>query len=342
MNPGISIRRSFIFMLLFSVLLAGLFFANIAYGSVDIPFDAVWAVLTGSETVRESWSFIILNSRLPQALTALLAGGALSVSGMMLQTAFRNSLADPSIFGISSGAALGAAVVILLMGGGLSATVFSFSGMTAVLVAALVGALGVTAVIFFFSVFVKNNVMLLIIGIMIGYLSSSVISLLNFFATQDGVKSYVIWGMGNFGGVPAVVMPVFAVLVLAGLAASVFLIKPLDALLLGDRYAENLGYDISVVRNLLLVITGVLTAVVTSFCGPVSFIGLAVPHIARMTMRTDRHIVLMPSTVLIGAAVALLCNLVSMMPGENGIIPLNAITPIIGAPVVIYVILRKH
>ncbi|NPD92355.1 iron chelate uptake ABC transporter family permease subunit [Xylanibacter muris] len=335
-------KRSILFILLLSVLLAGLFLANLLYGSADIPFDAVWAVLTGDDTVRESWRFIIMNSRLPQALTALLAGGSLAVSGMMLQTAFRNPLADPSVFGISSGAALGAAVVILLMGGGLSATVFSFSGMAAVLVAALAGAMGITAVIFFFSLFVRSNVMLLIIGIMIGYLSSSVISLLNFFATQDGVKSYVIWGMGNFGDVSLGTMPVFAALLLAGLTASVFLIKPLDALLLGDRYAENLGYNIPMIRNSLLVITGVLTAVVTSFCGPVSFIGLAVPHIARMIMHTDRHIVLMPFTILTGAAVAMLCNLVSVMPSGNGIIPLNAITPIIGAPVVIYVILRKR
>ena len=197
------------------------------------------------------------------------------------------------------------------------------------------------AVIFFFSTIVRNNVMLLIIGIMIGYISNSAISLLNFFATDEGVKSYMVWGMGSFGGVSMQMIPVFAAVVLTGLFCSVLLIKPLNVLMLGDRYAENLGVNIIRVRNWLLIITGLLTAVVTAFCGPVAFIGLAVPHIARLLLHTDNHRVLVPATMLLGAVVALICNLLCVLPGESGVIPLNAVTPFFGAPVIIYVIVKK-
>ena len=183
--------------------------------------------------------------------------------------------------------------------------------------------------------------MLLIAGIMVGYLASSTISLLNFFATEEGVQSYLIWGLGNFGGVSMRQMPLFALVVLIGLFLSVLLIKPLNALLLGERYAENLGVNTWRVRNYLLVITGLLTAITTAFCGPIAFIGLAVPHMARLLLGTENHHSLMPVTILMGSVVALLCNLICVLPGENGIIPLNAVTPIIGAPVIIYVIMKS-
>ena len=197
-------------------------------------------------------------------------------------------------------------------------------------------------IIFFFSTLVRNNVMLLIIGIMIGYISNSAISLLNFFATDEGVKSYMVWGMGSFGGVSMRMMPAFAIVTLFGLFGSVLLIKPLNALMLGDRYAENLGVNIVKVRNWLLVVTGLLTAIVTAFCGPVAFIGLAVPHIARLMLRTDNHRSLLPATILMGSIVALMCNLLCVLPGESGVIPLNAVTPLIGAPVIIYVIIKGN
>lgn len=326
--------------LMFSLAIVVLFLVNLVYGSVDIPLDTVVDILLGKETDKASWRFIVLESRLPQAVTALLSGMALSVSGLMLQTAFRNPLADPSIFGISSGAGLGAALVMLLFGGSVSAGALSLSGFAAVFLGAFVGAMSVMAIVLAFSVFVRNSVMLLIIGIMIGYISSSVISLLNFFATEEGVKSYLVWGMGSFGGVSLSQLPVFSAVTLLGLVCSLLLVKPLNIILLGKNYAENLGVNIALVRNLLLVITGLLTAVVTSFCGPVSFIGLAVPHIARMIVRTSQHGVLMPVTMLSGATIALLCNVVCTLPSSGGIIPLNAVTPILGAPVVIYVILR--
>ena len=319
-----------------------LFIANLLVGSVDIPPADVWHILTGGEGGKASWSFIVWESRLPQALTALLCGGSLAVCGLMLQTAFKNPLAGPSILGINSGASLGVAFVMLLFGGSVTAGTFSLSGFLSVLTGAFVGAMAIMALILFFSTLIKSNVMLLITGIMIGYIASSAISLLNFFATAEGVQSYIIWGMGNFGGVSLQQMPAFASVTLLGLAGALMLIKPLNALLLGERYAENLGVNIRRVRNWLLLVTGLLTAVTTAFCGPVAFIGLAVPHVARMLLGTSNHQSLLPVTILSGGAVALLCNLVCILPGEAGIIPLNAVTPIIGAPVIIYVIVSQR
>ena len=332
-------NKGAIYCLLLTLLIVALFVLNILVGSVSIPARDVFSILTGNgEELKPSWQYIILQSRLPQAITATLAGGALAVSGLMLQTAFRNPLAGPSIFGINSGAGLGVALVMLFLGGSISAGSVSLSGFVAVLIAAFIGAMTVMAIIFFFSTVVRNNVMLLIIGIMIGYLSNSAISLLNFFATDEGVRSYMVWGMGSFSGVSTKMMPTFASITLLALAGSLLLVKPLNALTLGDRYAENLGINIVRVRNWLLIVTGLLTAIVTAFCGPVAFIGLAVPHIGRLLFRTDNHRLLMPATILLGAVVALLCNVLCFLPGESGVIPLNAVTPVIGAPVIIYVI----
>ena len=318
-----------------------LFLANILFGSVSIPADAVINILLGNESEKASWNYIVVESRLPQAITALLSGMALSVSGLMLQTAFRNPLADPSIFGISSGAGLGAALVMLLFGGTMTAGQVSFSGYAAVFFGAFLGAMAVMAVVFAFSLLVRNSTMLLIVGIMIGYIASSAISLLNFFATEEGVKSYLVWGLGSFGGVSMRQLPLFTTVTILSLLSSLLLIKPLNIIQLGRSYAENLGIRTHVVRNCLLVITGILTAVVTSFCGPVSFIGLAVPHLSRMMIRTSHHGILMPVTMLTGSVVALFCNLISALPSSAGLIPLNAITPVLGAPVVIFVIMRK-
>ena len=335
-------QSGFVYCGCLGVLIVVLFALNLVMGSVSIPVADVFSILAGDKTLKPSWQFIVLESRLPQAITAMLCGGALAVSGLMLQTAFRNPLAGPSIFGINSGAGLGVALVMLLLGGGLSVGSLQIGGFAAILIAAFIGAMAVMALIFFFSTLVRNNVMLLIVGIMIGYISNSAISLLNFFATDEGVKSYMVWGMGSFGGVSMANMPVFAGVTIIGLFGALLLIKPLNALLLGDRYAENLGVNILRVRNWLLIVTGLLTAVTTAFCGPVAFIGLAVPHIARLLLTTDNHRVLLPATILCGAVVALICNLICFLPGESGVIPLNAVTPLIGAPVIIYVIARKR
>ena len=329
------------------LLLIALFLVSLIVGAVDIPVGDVFSILgsavglTSIEDGQGVGSYIVLNSRLPQAVTAMFCGASLAVSGLMLQTAFRNPLAGPSIFGINSGASLGVALVMLLLGGSITAGSFTLSGFAAILFAAFVGAMLVMALILFFSTMVKNNVMLLIIGIMIGYLATSAISLLNFFATDAGVQSYMVWGLGNFGGVTVKQLPVFVVVSVLGLLASIALIKPLNALLLGEQYAENLGINTRRVRFYLLLVTGILTAITTAFCGPVAFIGLAVPHIARMVIGTENHRQLLPSTILMGGIVALVCNIISVLPGDAGIIPLNAVTPLIGAPVNIYVIMRR-
>ena len=272
-------KKGTVYCLALGVLIVLLLLLNLVKGSIDIPVADVLRILMGDdEGVKPSWQYIVLESRLPQALTAILCGAALAVSGLLLQTAFRNPLAGPSIFGINSGAGLGVALVMLLLGGSLSVGSVSVSGFVAVLLAAFVGAMSVMALIFFFSSVVRNNVMLLIIGIMIGYISNSAISLLNFFATDEGVKSYMVWGMGSFAGVSLKHMPVFALITTVGLLGSLLLMKPLNALMLGDRYAENLGVNIIRVRNWLLIVTGVLTAITTAFCGPVAFIGLLKSH----------------------------------------------------------------
>ena len=319
-----------------------LFAMNLIVGSVRIPLADVCDILFDKFDGKESWKYIVMENRLPQALTAMLCGASLAVCGLMLQTAFRNPLAGPDVFGISSGAGLGVAIVMLFLGGSVSTTLFTVSGFLAILTSAFIGAIVVTMIILFLSTMVRNSVLLLIVGLMVGYVSSSAVALLNFFASEEGVKSYMVWGMGNFGGVSMDHMLLFALLCLVGIIASIFLIKPLNIMLLGTQYAESLGINIRQIRNLLLVTVGLLTAVTTAFCGPVSFIGLAIPHISRLLFHTDNHQILLPGTVLTGAVIALFCNLICYLPGELGIIPLNAVTPLIGAPVIIYVIIKRR
>ena len=327
-------------VLIVSVLL--LFFFNLCFGTVHIPFRDVIASLTGGGASRESWDFIIRESRLPSAVTALLAGASLAASGLMLQTAFRNPLAGPDILGINGGAGLGVALVMLLFGGNLTMGNLTLGGSVSVIIGAFAGAIAVTALVLYLSTKLKNPVMLLIMGVMVSYLTSAMISLLNFFSTAEGVHSYTMWGMGNFGGVSLAQLKVFCPVVAVGLAIAVSLIKPLNALLLGDMYAENLGINIIRTRNWLLLSTSLLVAIITAYCGPVAFIGLAVPHIARMLLQSSNHRSLMPLTILCGAVIALLCNLLSSIPGDRGLIPLNAITPAIGAPVILYVLLKQR
>jgi len=324
-----------------SLFLVVLFLINLFVGSVNIPFSDVINILFGGETQNETWRFIVMESRLPSAITALFCGAALATSGLLLQTAFRNPLAGPSVFGINSGAGLGVALVMLMYGGSVGLGSYTLTGWMAVLFAAFLGAMLVTGIIFAFSSFVKNNVMLLIVGIMIGYIASSAITLLNFFATEEGVRSYMIWGMGDFSAVSMRQIPLFVIIITIGLIAALMLIKPLNAMLLGERYAESMGVNTRKMRNWLLIVTGILTAATTAFCGPIAFIGLAVPHIARLLLQSDNHRSLLPATILTGAAVALLCNIICFLPSSGGIIPLNAVTPLIGAPVIIYVITRK-
>lgn len=319
-----------------------LFAVSLAYGAVSIPLDQVLQILTGHEVERPAWQSIVLQSRLPQAITAVLAGAALAVSGLLLQTLFRNPLAGPSILGISDGANLGVAAVLLYFGGSLSqVTDWPISGYAAIILAAFVGASLILSLIIYFSAKVKNNVMLLIIGIMIGYLTSSLISILNYYASTDKVHAFVMWGLGNFSGVSLEQLPFFSSCTISGLLLSLLLVKQLNALLLGERYAANLGIRVKRARLFILICTGLLTATTTAFCGPVSFIGLAVPHMARLLLGSSNHTLLVPVTMLTGACVALLCNILMVIPGSNQILPLNAVTPMLGAPVIIYVIINR-
>ena len=335
-----NLRNKFLLPLLLALCMVVLLVASLLYGSVRIPASEVIDILFGGESEKSAWRHIILESRLPQALTALLSGAALAVSGLMLQTTFNNPLAGPDVLGINAGAGLGAAIVLLLFGGIMPTGNLLLGGSLTLVAAAFVGALLVTLLILSFAARLRNHAMLLIIGMMVGYVVASVVSLLNFFSTAEGVQSYMMWGMGNFGGVSRQSLPLFATLTLVGLAIAISLVKPLNALLLGERYAKNLGVDIRRTRTLLLLSTGLLVAVTTAYCGPISFIGLAVPHIARLLLGTGNHRSLMPTTMLCGSLIALLCNLISTLPGDNGLLPLNAITPIIGAPVIIYVIVK--
>ena len=342
--------------ILLTLAIALLFALNLFVGTVDIPAHEVLRTLMGQPAERASWAYIVMESRLPGAVTAMLCGAALAASGLMLQTAFHNPLAGPSILGITNGASLGVALVMLtlggVLGGDLLGTDLHVGGLVALIVAAFIGSVLVMAVLLVFSSMVKDHLMLLIVGIMVGYLTGSLITLLNVFATSDNVFQYVIWGMGSFTGVSLPQLPWFAGFTLLGLSLCLLLIKPLNALLLGDEYAQNLGFSIRRARTSLLVSTGLLTAAATAFCGPVAFFGLAIPHIARLLIGTENHKQLLPTTILTGSLVALLCNLLCVMAGNlishlfslpaATILPLNAVTPIIGMPVIIYVMLRRR
>lgn len=335
-------RETWFFYPLLLAIMAALFIGGLAYGAVAIPLDHLFLILFGDGSDRMAWQNIVLQSRLPQAITALLAGASLATSGLLLQTLFRNPLAGPSILGISDGANLGVAAIMLYFGGTLGQFAdWPISGYMAVIIAAFAGACSILGLIIYFSAKVKNNVMLLIIGIMIGYLASSVISVLNYYSSTDRVHAFVMWGLGNFSGVSMEQIPFFAICSSLGLLLAILLIKPLNALLLGEMYAANLGIRIKPTRVAILLCTGVLTATTTAFCGPISFIGLAVPHIARLMLGSSNHKMLVPITMMTGASVALLCNMLMVVPGSDIILPLNAVTPMLGAPVIIYVIVNR-
>lgn len=324
--------RKTLAMWLFIAAMVALFAGCLQVGQVDIPAADVWAALTGT-TDNEAWAIIVRESRLPMAITAALAGASLSVAGLLLQTTFNNPLAGPSILGISTGASLGVAVMVLGVGVG---------GAVTSMIGALAGATVVLLFLLAFARIVRSSAMLLIVGIMVGYFASSGISILNFFAANEGaVQAYVVWGLGNFSSVPTDTMTVFAVPLLIVLLMSGLLVKPLDAMLLGERYARSIGVDVQRVRACMIGISGVLTAFVTAFCGPIGFIGLIVPHLARMATGTAKHSTLMPVCVWAGAATGLLCAFISVCPA-SGVLPINAITPIIGVPVIFYILIRRN
>jgi len=331
-------------MLLMTVLIVVFFLLNLLLGSVHIPLRSVCSILAGSTDESVVWQNIIWKSRVPQALTALVAGAGLSVSGLQMQTVFRNPLADPSVLGVSSGASLGVAFVVLLSGavGGVALSHLGYLGEVALSLAAIVGAMSVMALIVYVSMKVRGNVTLLIIGVMIGYVANAIIGVLKFFSAEEDIRAYVIWGLGSFARVSGDQMLLFVGIMAVLLPLSFLLIKTMNLLLLGNGYARNLGLNIRRARLLVILCAGVLVAIVTAYCGPIMFIGLAVPHLCRAIFRSSDHRVLMPATLLVGAALALVCNLIARMPGLEGALPVNSVTALIGAPVVASVLFKRR
>ena len=331
-------------MLLFASIVV-LFLLNLFLGSVHIPMRSIWNILWGMDGGESIiWQNIIWKSRIPQSMTALVAGAGLAVSGLQMQTVFRNPLAGPSVLGISSGASLGVAFVVLLSGsiGGIALSRLGFMGEIALTVAAIIGALSIMALIVYVSQKVHGNVTLLIIGVMIGYVANAVIGVLKFFSVEEDIRAYVIWGLGSFARVSGNQITVFVCIMAVLLPLSFLLIKTLNLLLLGDAYARNLGLNIKRARLQVIACSGVLVAIVTAYCGPITFLGLAVPHLCRGIFRSSDHRVLMPASLLAGAALALLCNLIARMPGFEGALPVNSVTALVGAPVVVSVLFKKR
>lgn len=337
-------RPTALFMFLIVVSIGVMFMLNLLLGSVAIPLHSVWNILWGSGDEPVVWQNIVWKSRLPQALTALVAGAGLSISGLQMQTVFRNPLAGPSVLGISSGASMGVAFVVLLSGslGGVALSKIGVMGEIALSVAAIAGALSIMSLIVFVSQKVKGNVTLLIIGVMIGYVANAVIGVLKFFSVEEDIRAYVIWGLGSFSRVSGDQMMLFICIMAVLIPLSFLLIKTLNLMLLGDGYARNLGLNIKRARLLVITCSGVLVAIVTAYCGPIIFLGLAVPHLCRAIFHTSDHRILMPGSLFVGASLALVCNLIARMPGFEGALPVNSVTALIGAPVVASVLFRKR
>ena len=321
-----------------------MFVLNLLLGTVRIPVADICRILFGDGGENEIWRNIVLSSRVPQALTALVAGAGLAVSGLQMQTVFHNPLAGPSVLGISNGASLGVAFVVLLSGslGGVALSRLGYLGDVAMSVAAIIGSLAILGLIAYISQKVKGNVTLLIIGVMIGYLANAIIGVLKFFSAEEDIKAYVVWGLGSFARVSGDQMLLFVMLMVILLPLSMLLVKTMNLLLLGEAYARNLGLNVQRSRLLVILSSGVLVAIVTAYCGPIMFIGLAVPHLTRAIYRTSDHRVLMPGTMLVGGALALVCNLLARLPGFEGALPVNSVTALVGAPVIASVLFRRR
>lgn len=316
----------------------GLFVLNVSLGSVSIPVDEIIKILLGQDAAKQSWATIILNFRIPRALTTLAVGAGLSVSGLMMQTLFRNPLAGPFVLGLSSGASLG--VALLMLSGGVLGYTFFLSNWL-VVGAASVGSGLVLLLVVAVSIRVRDSMTLLIIGLMFGSLTGAVVSILQYFSTGDEIQLYLFWTFGSLGGLNFDELLVMGSIVVIGLLVAFALVKPLNALLLSENYAISMGINIKKSRLLIIVSTSLLAGSITAFCGPIAFIGLAVPHLARLLFGTSDHRVLLPSTALCGMLVMLICDMVSQLPGSQNILPINAITSLLGAPVVIWIILKK-
>lgn len=339
------VSRALVFSAL-ALLVAALFVLTLALGSVSIPPSEVLAVLFGATPGEPSWATIVDKVRLPRAVTALLAGAGLGIGGLQMQTLFRNPLADPFILGISSGASLGVALVVLLIGTAGTSLVDGLGvlGNVGVAGAAAVGAAAVTVVVLLVSQRVASAATVLIIGLMAGYATSAVVSVLLYsgLGRVERVRAYISWGFGSFAGTTWSELRVLTIAVLAGLLIAAMTTKPMNALLLGDRYAGSMGLHVRRTRLLIVVGASLLAGTITAFCGPIAFIGVAAPHMTRGLLRTSDHRLLVPGVVLLGGAIALLAGLVAQLPGTDSTLPLNAVTSLVGAPVVVAILLRMR
>jgi len=337
-------NRHLIAFALISVSILVFFILNLVLGTISIPFQSVWNILFGIEEETIIWQNIIWKSRFPQTLTALVAGAGLSISGLQMQTLFRNPLAGPSELGISSGASLGVALIILLSGSiaGTALSKMGLFGEIAISAAAVIGAMAVMTIIILISRYVRGNVILLIIGVMIGYIATAIIGVLKFFSNDEDVRAYVIWGLGSFAKVSGNQVYTFVIIMAVLIPLSFLLIKTLNLMLLGDGYARNLGLNIKRARLYVIICSCIITAIITAYCGPIVFLGLAVPHLCRTIFVSSDHRILMPAVTLTGASLALFCNLVARMPGFEGALPINSVTALIGAPIVISVLFGKR
>ncbi len=332
-----------------AAVVVGAVLAHIALGSVRIPLEDTVRILTGGSPAEEIWRRIVLQFRLPRALTALFAGAALATGGLLMQTLFRNPLAGPFVLGINAGASLGVALVVLA-GSTLGARLVAGSGLLSavgrggdavVAVAAIIGSAGVLTVVLLVSNRVGSALTLLVLGVLFSYAVNAVVSVLMHFSIPEEIQSYINWTFGSFAGVNLRQLPILGGAVLAGLAVGVLLLKPLNALLLGEGYAASMGVRVRLARTAIIAATALLTGVITAFCGPIAFIGVAVPHLARAVLRDADHRTLLPTTALLGSLIAVVADLIAALPGLRTTLPLNAVTALLGAPIVIWVVLRR-
>ena len=318
-----------------------LLLVNISLGSVSIPISEIFEILLGGNSSKSSWDLIIFNFRLPKALTAILVGSGLSISGLLMQTLFRNPLAGPFVLGISSGASLGVALLILgssIFGGVLAGLALSN---WAIAIASSLGAALVLFAVLITANRIRNTMSILIIGLMFGTVSAAIISVLTYFSGAQQIQQYIFWSFGSLGNLSWNEVGIFALLFLIGMIGLLSVFKPLNAYLLGENYAKSLGINIRKSRNIILLVTSLLTGVITAFAGPIAFIGLAVPHITKLVFKTSNHKVLVPAVGLLGAVILLVCDFISQLPMSEFTLPINAVTSLFGAPVVIWLLVRK-
>jgi len=332
-------RKNFVLIVSMFALLAVMFFVNLLIGSVHISFSDIVLAIQGKST--STYNQIILDFRIPKALTAIIAGTALSVCGLQMQTIFRNPLSGPDVLGISSGASLGVAILVLGFSSFFSASLFTLFGSWTIAVVAWLGAAGVLLLILLVSTRVRDVMTILILGILFAGATSSIVTILQYFSSESMLKSFVVWTMGSLGGVTSTQLKVLIPSVLAGLIITSLTIKQLDVMLLGEKYSASMGVNVQMTRVMVFLSTSILAGSITAFCGPISFVGVAVPHLARMIFHTSSHKILFPATILIGAIVMLFSDIIAQMPGMNFTLPINAVTSILGIPVIVWIIMKN-